>query len=454
MVNVKYSETDSYGMRSRVLFAFLVFLAMFGGSLVFGEVYVPYEYEWGIYELDPVACSVSLIYSSPDQILNVRLSPDGSRLAFSKKFGGTGFEHDEICTINVDGSNFTRLTENLEWDIYPVWSPDGSKIAFLVMNETLGIYTMNADGSNRTLLYDSDYHDSDLYWRGNKIAFTREHQIWVMDSDGSGAHNITDPPRAGEWENAPLPYGDYDPRISPDGETVVFERMMDATYTHGSYDIFMVDITGHNLRNITGNGWTQGMAVWASTGNSLVYSVAAKEDVGYFDIYTINPDGSNSTDLTSALLPPSFLCNTPIYSSDDVKATFIGQWYGWKMLNTTITCSVKEETSTPRELQIEGSISPVVADANVEVEIMKPDSTTQTVTATTSMEGEYQIDYTATQTGEYSFTASWSGDSGYNPSTSSEAMIDVQEPGGIPGYPIEAIILSLIAYILIKRTRA
>ncbi|MCJ7832385.1 MAG: hypothetical protein MUP92_02940 [Actinobacteria bacterium] len=38
-----------------------------------------------------------------------------------------------------------------------------------------------------------------------------------MDSDGSDARPITDPPRVGEWGNAVLPFGDYDPRISPDG---------------------------------------------------------------------------------------------------------------------------------------------------------------------------------------------------------------------------------------------
>jgi len=439
---------------SRVLFVCFVILALFGGSLVFAEVYVPYEYEWGIYELDPVAGSVSLIYSSPDKISNIRLSPNGSKFAFSQKFGGKGYEYDEICTINVDGGGFSRLTENLEWDIYPVWSPDSLKIAFLGMNETLGIYTMNADGSNRTLLYDSEHQDSDLHWRGNKIAFTREHQIWIMNSDGTGAHHITDPPRAGEWENAPLPYGDYDPRISPAGESVVFERMMDASFTHGSYDIYMVDITGDNLRNITGNGWTQGMAVWASTGDSLVYTVAAKEDIGYFDIYTINPDGTNRTDLSSALFPPLFLCHAPIYSGDDVKAAFIGEWYDWKTLNTTITCNVIQEESSPKELHIGGEISPAVADVNVKIKIIEPDSTIQTLTATTSIEGEYQIDYTAIQIGEYSFRASWSGDPGHNPSTSSEKTIDIQEPGGIPGYPIEAIVLSLIAFVLVKRIRS
>jgi Tol biopolymer transport system component len=30
----------------------------------------------------------------------------------------------------VDGSGLTQLTDNLAWDMFPAWSPDGKKIAF------------------------------------------------------------------------------------------------------------------------------------------------------------------------------------------------------------------------------------------------------------------------------------------------------------------------------------
>jgi hypothetical protein len=48
--------------------------------------------------------------------------------------------------INADGSNLIHLT-----DYYPVWSPDGAKIAF--SDERSGeseIYVMNTDGSDQT----------------------------------------------------------------------------------------------------------------------------------------------------------------------------------------------------------------------------------------------------------------------------------------------------------------
>jgi len=32
--------------------------------------------------------------------------------------------------MNADGSAQTRLTSNGDWDDYPAWSPDGTKIAF------------------------------------------------------------------------------------------------------------------------------------------------------------------------------------------------------------------------------------------------------------------------------------------------------------------------------------
>jgi len=58
--------------------------------------------------------------------------------------------HD-IFTMDLDGSNQTRLTTSLAYDDQPKWSPDSSKIAFMSGRDgNLEIYTMNADGSGQT----------------------------------------------------------------------------------------------------------------------------------------------------------------------------------------------------------------------------------------------------------------------------------------------------------------
>ena len=59
--------------------------------------------------------------------------------------------------MNADGSNPTRLTQNRDFNAFPAWSPDGTKIAFWSnRNNSSDIYVMNADGSNPTRL---TYHD-------------------------------------------------------------------------------------------------------------------------------------------------------------------------------------------------------------------------------------------------------------------------------------------------------
>ena len=70
-------------------------------------------------------------------------SPDGSKIAYHK--WGTGLS-GEIWTMNSDGTDPLRLTSG-QHDWYPAWSPDGKKIAF---ERDSKIYIMNSDGSDIT----------------------------------------------------------------------------------------------------------------------------------------------------------------------------------------------------------------------------------------------------------------------------------------------------------------
>ena len=289
---------------------------------------VPRVERWGVYSLELATKGVELIYSSAGEISGLRLSNSGDRFVFSQKIDGDGNEHTEICTIGADGSGFKRLTDNALWDLYPAWSPDDSHIAFLSWRDAdLDIYVMAADGTEVRKLHDSGSHDADIDWRGDRIAFTTGSRIWSVGVDGSDPIQITRPPRAGEWGNANLPFGDYDPRWSPDGTRLVFERLEDDTSPHGNYNLFTIGADGLGETRLTDTGYSQGLASWSRAGDRITYSVAAIGAEGMYDIYVMNADGTNNLNVTPDYFPAGFLCHAPIFSADDAKVFFVGQWW-------------------------------------------------------------------------------------------------------------------------------
>jgi len=417
--------------------------------------YVPYSEEYGIYKLDIETGETQLIYSSPLEITNIDLSPDGTKFALCMHHGD-GYEYSEIYTMNIDGTELTRLTDNDGWDLYPNWSPDGSEFVFLSWRDSsLDIYKMDADGGNQMLLYDSGVHDADLDWVGDHIVFTRDSQIWMMNSDGTDAHQLTDPPNAGVWGDSVLPFGDYDPRISPDGLLVVFERLVDDMTEHGNYELYIIGVDGEGEHNITVTGWTQGIAQWSSTGEELIYLVSAMGEEGRYDVFRINVDGTGMTDLTSEHYPPGFLAHHPIYAGDDSTIYFVGQWWNWVILDSSLTCSVSKSIATLDEsLTVSVEVQPEIHDIDAELTITEPDGSMihQTITLA---DGSYQFNLTPEQLGEYSVQAEWSGDLGHSGSTSASIGFTVQEEAppdeGIPGYPVISMFLGLAIYLMSRR---
>jgi Tol biopolymer transport system component len=290
---------------------------------------VPHEGTYGICTLDLATNVVSLIYSTNNEVYTsaLRLNTAGDTLVFAQKIDGVSNNYTEIFTIGVDGGNLKRVTSNSFWDLYPAWSPDGTQIAFLSKREKdLDIYLMNTDGSNQRKLYDSGSNDADIDWADDTIVFTSAFQIWSIKDDGTSPMQVTDLANAGQWGTANLPVGDYDPRLSTDGAKIVFERLEDPNSTHGSYNIFTVNVDGTGETRVTSNGYAQGLANWSHDGDRIVYVVAAISNEGKYDLYVVNADGTNNHNATPGYFPANFLCHSPVFSKDDSKLYFVGQW--------------------------------------------------------------------------------------------------------------------------------
>lgn len=77
--------------------------------------------------------------AGPLWLRNSAISPDGNTIAFTYK--------GDIYTVGAKGGSARQITSNSAYDSEPVWSPDGSKIAFSSTREgSSDIYVVDAKG--------------------------------------------------------------------------------------------------------------------------------------------------------------------------------------------------------------------------------------------------------------------------------------------------------------------
>ena len=88
-------------------------------------------------------------------------SPDGTRLAFESSRDG----NKEIYTMDADGNHTRDLTQNPANDDDPIWSPDSKQLLFVSNRDgNKEIYVMDSDGASQRNLSRNAANDRWPVW--------------------------------------------------------------------------------------------------------------------------------------------------------------------------------------------------------------------------------------------------------------------------------------------------
>jgi Tol biopolymer transport system component len=203
----------------------------------------------------------------------------------------------DICLMDpANPSAVTNLTDNGEtsYDEKPIWSPDGTKVAFVSDFTTSGhgekqVFVMPAAGSDDSINLATQISDfpkegkaiDDLAWSpdGSRIAFTRgnnagDDKVWVENADGTSVF--------------PLEIGGggakRHPTWSPDSSKIAY-----AVVKNEPEQVFVAPSTG-GFGQPLGKGHEP---TWSPDGSHIAFD-AYNSGFGYVDLHIVNADGSGT----------------------------------------------------------------------------------------------------------------------------------------------------------------
>jgi Tol biopolymer transport system component len=220
-------------------------------------------------------------------------SPDGTRLAYTARIEDGSWQ---VATMAADGSDIRMLTSGAGVHEVPTWSPDGTWLAYDYSP------TMPSDPAFRT-------------------------QLWRMDADGGKQELL------GSADTF-----DIEPRISPDGRSILFQRLTNGGETS---TLTVRDIATGQETSFPAAGTLAHHPTWSPDGQWITYNTGRTNE-RRDQVEQVAADGSGEPVVvfkgTTALAGFK-----PVYSPDGSRILF-GCW-GVQGATTDAACLMHRDGS-------------------------------------------------------------------------------------------------------------
>ena len=204
----------------------------------------------------------------PDEYRDMNISPDGKRVAMTIEDTASGVSN--VWTLDLQRGIRTRFTFATADRFSPVWSPDGSKIAFGGVPTTKGtqdLYIKDVNGGEEQLIYKDDRVKTPTSFSpdGKLLLFTSlnfatnatgsRDDIWIVPAEKNAtARPLIATPAA---ENSAI--------FSPDGKWIMY-----VSNESGRFEVYVIPASGAGGKwQISTNGGIGGE--WSSDLREIMY---------------------------------------------------------------------------------------------------------------------------------------------------------------------------------------
>jgi len=231
-------------------------------------------------------------------------SPDGKRLAV--------IVIDRIWTMQPDGHDASELTKAAGSEREPAWSSDGKRVAFAAdRGSGFDLYVVGARGGSPELVTSLEGDERWPSWTPDgRIVFahrasdTTQWDLFLIDPNAAIDQRI--PLRLTQTLD-----DEMQPRVSPDGRRVAF--VSNRGNDDGDFDIWVMRLfdkttpdesggRGPAIRFVRSPGY-EGYPVWSPDGARLAY-YAVRDGMGSTWVAGINPLTENGAPLSRPAAPP------------------------------------------------------------------------------------------------------------------------------------------------------